>query len=438
MTICPQCGKENATSALICEHCHAPLATGGAPPRLLAGIQGLIPAEPIISTGRLREEEPLAPPAEPVAATPAVAGDEAEAREKEEDREPAPAVEPEVPEVVETTPAAPEPPSAPPRGRHPVWIPAFEAEPEPEPEVAVTAAAVEPVGAFPIVLARPAAIVLHRPPASLRLRWIFALALVGVIALAQFFSVDDAASAPRRPAVETAYTAIELLPDRSRVLLAWDYDPTTQGEMHLLAQPIIRHLRLKRARIANVSLRPLGPAVAAEAMALADAQLPLSVQAAQPPVVQLGFIPGDAAALRSLSQSPVASASLPAFRAQELGMAADETVEAFDLIIEFSAETAASREWIEQIASRQRTPVIIAASGAVAPTLRPYEQTGQIAALLSGYPDALAYEQMLGAGGPASAQQSAQTWLNLLFAGLIVVLVVRSIRRGDRPLTPDL
>ena len=35
------------------------LDTGGAPaPRLLAQIQGLIPAEPIISTGRMREDEP--------------------------------------------------------------------------------------------------------------------------------------------------------------------------------------------------------------------------------------------------------------------------------------------------------------------------------------------------------------------------------------------
>ena len=133
------------------------------------------------------------------------------------------------------------------------------------------------------------------------------------------------------------------------------------------------------------------------------------------------------------------------YSAQDGGLDADETLEAFDLIIEFSAETAASREWIEQIASRQDTPMIIAASGAVAPTLRPYEQTGQIAALLSGYPDALAYEQILGQDGPASKQQSAQTWLSLLLVGLVIVLIIRSSespridcspRRGDRKGAP--
>jgi len=233
------------------------------------------------------------------------------------------------------------------------------------------------------------------------------------------------APAPSRPAVETAYTYIELLPNQPRVLLAWDFEPTTQGEMQLLAQPIVRHLRLRHARIANVSLRPTGPSVASDVFALVDSQLPLGAAAAQPRTIEIGFIPGDAAALRALSQAPAEAPNLSELSAQ------DETLEAFDLIIEFSAETAASREWIEQIASRQDTPMIIAASGAVAPTLRPYEQTDQIAALLSGYPDALAYEQILGQeDGPASAQQSAQTWLSLLLVALVVALIIRSIRKS--------
>ena len=442
MIVCPQCGRENAANALVCEHCHAPLDMGSAPaPRLLAQIQGLIPAEPIISTGRLREDEPedgaealhQAQEEPPATSLPVV-----KVRVEEEDREPAPAVEPETPAEAEIEQAEPAPriePERSARGRHPVWIPAFEVEPEPEKGVTEMAAEDEHVESFPIVLARPAPLAIRRRPEPTWLLGAIAVALVAAILLATLFSPDESAPAPRRPAVEAAYTTIELLPNRPRVLLAWDYDPTTQGEMQLLAQPLVRHLRLKRARIANVSLRPLGPAVAADAIALADAQLPPGAQAAQPPAVQLGFIPGDAAALRAISQSPAETANLSEYRTQELGMAADETLEAFDLIIEFSAETATSREWIEQIASRQNTPMIIAASGAVAPTLRPYEQTGQIAALLSGYPDALAYEQLMGQKGPASAQQSAQTWLSLLFAGLVIVLVVRAIR--DWPLSTN-
>lgn len=428
MSACPQCGRENAASASICEGCHAALDSGSAPaPRLLAQIQGLIPAEPIISTGRLREDEPPSS-TEATATSPLVAESAREVRPEEpEDREPAPVVEQEL--------AAEE--EQPERGRHPVWIPAFEAEPEPEAveevvaatEVAEPAAEADDDRSYPIVLAKPAPLALRREVRSSRLLWIIALVLVATILLASLATPDKSAPAPRRPAVESTYTYIELLPNRPRVLLAWDFEPTTQGEMGLLAQPIVRHLRLKRARIVNVSLRPTGPAVAADVIALVDEELPLGAAAAQPPTLEIGFIPGDAAALRALSQNPADTANLPEYSARDGGLDADETLEAFDLIIEFSAETAASREWIEQIASRQDTPVIIAASGAVAPTLRPYEQTGQIVALLSGYPDALAYEQILGQDGPAAKQQSAQTWLSLLLIGLVIVLIIRSARK---------
>ena len=106
MNACPQCGSENAASASICEHCQAPLdADGVSSPRLLAGIQGLIPAEPIISTGRLREDEPEG--GAEVASTGmsmTEAAERADSISQPEEEQPQ-------------------------RGRHPVWIPAFEAEP---------------------------------------------------------------------------------------------------------------------------------------------------------------------------------------------------------------------------------------------------------------------------------------------------------------------
>ncbi|NOZ71104.1 MAG: zinc-ribbon domain-containing protein, partial [Chloroflexi bacterium] len=52
--ICPECGHENPTDAETCLHCGQALLEEQLPrPRLLAHIQGLIPPEPIISTGQL-------------------------------------------------------------------------------------------------------------------------------------------------------------------------------------------------------------------------------------------------------------------------------------------------------------------------------------------------------------------------------------------------
>lgn len=168
MNVCPQCGRENAPTARICEHCQASLDESVAPtPRLLAGIQGLIPAEPIISTGRLREDEPEEG-ADGAEAPTTNLTDEPKDRVEKEDREPAPAVEPETPEEEETEQVEQTPSSEPEQSvqsRHPVWIPAFEDEPEPESdvvEVAEVAAEDERVKSFPIVLAKRTALVLPR------------------------------------------------------------------------------------------------------------------------------------------------------------------------------------------------------------------------------------------------------------------------------------
>jgi hypothetical protein len=116
-----------------------------------------------------------------------------------------------------------------------------------------------------------------------------------------------------------------------------------------------------------------------------------------------------------------------------LALAGDEPITAFDLIIEFSAETAASRQWVEQIAARQPVPLIVAASGAVAPALEPYAQTGQIVALLSGYPDALAYEALLGIPGTATGRQMAQNAVHLLVVAVVIAALIRSLRRRPSP-----
>jgi len=119
----------------------------------------------------------------------------------------------------------------------------------------------------------------------------------------------------------------------------------------------------------------------------------------------------------------------PAMSALATGMHPAETIDAFDLIIEFSSDMASSQQWVEQIAVRSETPLLVAASGAVAPALRPYEQTGQIRVLLSGYPDALAYEFLLGRKGPARAQATAQTLALLLLVGVLFLAAFRSLLR---------
>lgn len=354
MIHCTHCGAANTPAAEICQACGEPLATPPPRPRLLAQIQGLIPAEPAITA-----------PLPGVDAAPASA-------------DPVPVTAP--------APALPPPPPLPP----------------PSPTKAAA-----PGSPLPLALLLIAAI------------------LLGLL----WPEKSRPLPIPRRPDVDRAFAHIAALPAGARVLLAWEYDPTTQGEMQLLAEPILLHLRRQRAGAATVSLRPFGPAVAADAYAASE-RLPAAAGLFSPPPVELGFIPGQAAALRALAIAPIGAANLPELSGQALNLAADAPLTAFDLIILFSAEPAAGREWVEQVTARQPIPLIVAASGAAAPALRPYAQTGQITALLGGYTDALAYESLLGLpAGRAAGQMQAQSWAH----GLLLILALAAlVRRGER------
>lgn len=364
MKLCPHCGKENPDEVDVCQQCGERLTTKGQPPRLLSQIQGLIPAEPVITTGRLRHPDHVLP-------------------------------ETLLPEHL--------PASSPVEER---------------PQAAQEASRAAP--------AAGAALPHRHSSASLPL---IAGIFFAVILLGSLWNVMAPRKVVSQPSVENAYAFIEILPENANVLLAWDYDPTTQGELQLLAQPILQHLQRKGANMVFMSLRPFGPTIASDALKLSRQWLPPHMSGLSPAPVEFGFIPGENAALQSLALSPVIASNQPMMSAAATGLSPTQTIDAFDLIIEFSADLASSQQWVEQIAVRTQTPLIVAASGATAPLLRPYEQTRQIRVLLSGYPDALAYENLLGQKGPAHAQSTAQTLAIIALLALIFLAAFRSLFR---------
>ncbi len=370
--ICASCGKEVPENLEVCPHCGEPIEERpGLPPRLLGQIQGLLPAEPVITSGRL--------------------------------------IDPTHTLSVQTLPTA---------------LSAADASQRPKPSVTSppdSRATQHP----PPQTERPS----RRVSASTKtrsLRLVAKLFFV-VILIGSVVNVLGSEGAPVRPSVKNAYAFIEILPANANVLVSWDYDPATQGELQLLAQPILLHLQRKKARITFVSLRPFGANVAYDALASAYYQQQRTVLAAPPPTL-LGFIPGETVALRSLALSPVQTSPAPRVSAWSMAMEPQMDIGAFDLIIQLSADVTSSRDWVEQVSTQwQQTPLIVAASGAAAPMLRPYEQTGQIRVLLAGYPDAVAYEQLLGQEGPASRQITSQTLAMLLFLGIVCFAALRSL-----------
>jgi len=252
-----------------------------------------------------------------------------------------------------------------------------------------------PAGAAPKVIAQP-----RRPLLSLLPRWLFYIALIGVVALPllvdrPLLPRELSAAAP----VNALYDRIAGLDENSVVLVAFDYDPTYSGEMDVLARALVGGVMDRGARVVAVSTLPAGPATAEKVLDDLAAGRPLYDGHYGEIYANLGFIPGQAAAVRLLSQSlPLAVArDFYATPIADLPVL-DGVVSAagFDLILELAATQETLRAWVEQAGAPYAVPLAAGASGSIEPFARAYYQAdpAQLVGLVAGVPGAASYETL--------------------------------------------
>jgi hypothetical protein len=242
------------------------------------------------------------------------------------------------------------------------------------------------------------------------------------------------------PSVEALYRGIESLEAGSPVLVAFDYDPTTSGEMDVLARTVVEHLMDREARVVAVSLLPAGPAVAE--MVLDEAARDRPKYAADPGQLyaNLGYLPGEVAAVRLLGQSM--ETALPRdFRSTPLAeLAAVEGVadiQSFAHIIELAATQETLRWWVEQAGTPYDVPLSAGVSASVGPIARAYYETGsrQLEGLIAGVPGVAEYEALRSNQdvliGPTAVRLDAQLAGHLVFVLVLVVGAVVQLTRRE-------
>ena len=252
---------------------------------------------------------------------------------------------------------------------------------------------------------------------SLWVPWVF-LVIGMAIAIPVFLQVvRPTGTALAWPGVRAAYAAIDSLPPQAAVQVFWAYDPATAGELDLLAAPIVRQLLDKGASLRIVSLLPNGPATARRLLAAVhDERSRTRRGTAEVAVEPPRFLPGGVMVLPALGQ------------------------EHADLAVVFAAQAEDAQAWLEQVAPRNRVPVVAATGAGADPLLRPYLASGQLIGLVSGYDGAATYTAMLDELPTQSREQQMQiqlvgqnlatvAFLLLILAGNVAILVTG--RRGD-------
>jgi hypothetical protein len=193
---------------------------------------------------------------------------------------------------------------------------------------------------------------------------------------------------PAAAPIETihAVQAVENLNEGAPVLVVFDYEPATVGEMEASAAPLLDHLLLlKHPRLALLSTSPTGAALGERFLAtvLADRGYTSGAQ-----YVNLGYLPGGLAGVHAFAQDPKATVPLgvdvePVWESDVLrGLA---RLSDFAAIVVLTDNIETGRVWIEQTApARQQTPMILVSSAQSGPMLLPYVDSGQVSGLVSG------------------------------------------------------
>lgn len=268
-------------------------------------------------------------------------------------------------------------------------------------------------------------------------RYIVSLLLVVTIALPTLLgAVFLPAQVPVTPNVEAARSTVQSVPENASILVAFEYEPNAQTELEPLVVSLLSDLAdLPNATVYAVSTKETGPAIAEQALI------------ASPKLVEktwnnLGYLPGEANAIQTLSAGGIGGALIP-FDSDVQGRPLDMPAQSFegldiDLLVVATNKPDTLRIWLEQTTFTEDTSAIALVSQGTAPIAYPYEQSGQLDAVLVGLTDGASYSTLVDAD---RARQLVPVWnglgLGSTVAALMIVLSatiygLRALASGDQ------
>jgi len=195
---------------------------------------------------------------------------------------------------------------------------------------------------------------------------------------------------------EDAFYAVDALPANAKVLLSFEYGPSSKPEIHPIAVSVLRHLFSKGNKVVIMCLWPDGLFMANEALELVAHQefnLEYGVD-----YVNLGYRPGNEAVIKGITKSFEANFSVDSrgIPISQIPIMHDvQTARDMDFIFSFSAGYPGAIEWVLYAGDPLQVPVSSGNSSIQVNQLLPYVKSGQMKGVIAGMPGAAEYETLL-------------------------------------------
>ncbi|RLS67348.1 MAG: hypothetical protein DWH97_00960 [Planctomycetota bacterium] len=236
------------------------------------------------------------------------------------------------------------------------------------------------------------------------------------------------------PLAIATFNAIEAVPEGSRVLIAFDYDPASEGELQPMANAMLHHCASRKHKMVFIALWPLGKQMADETIKNVLLAFHPQYQYGTD-YVQLGYKAGNESVIKMMTTNiPQAFPSDASGKTlSELPLVADlESVQQVELIITFSAGYPGAKEWVQYAKSSYPDDFVLVAgsTGVQANQLFPYYPK-QMEGMLAAIKGAAEYEMLVTAKYPVTKDKERfeegrrrmgpQLVAHLLMIGLILL-----------------
>ena len=236
---------------------------------------------------------------------------------------------------------------------------------------------------------------------------------------------------PIRPTPESqiVFDEINKLNAGDKVLLSFEYGPSTKPEIHPMAIAILKHLYAKNIQVYGFALWPDGNFMSTEAFSEVsdDYDKKYGVD-----YVNLGYKPGGEAVIKGIASDirTLYTVDLQGTSINDIPMMKDVVnIEDFDFVFSLSAGFPGSKEWVQYACDPKNIPLSTGCTSIQVTDIMPYVENDQIRGILAGMPGAAEYESLVeaelqkmeiaGKPGEASGMMAAQS-----IAHVVIVLFI--------------
>ena len=202
---------------------------------------------------------------------------------------------------------------------------------------------------------------------------------------------------PIRPTPESqiVFDEINKLNAGDKMLLSFEYSPSTKPEIHPMAIAILKHLYAKNIQVYGFALWPDGNFMSTEAFSEVsdDYDKKYGVD-----YVNLGYKPGGEAVIKGIASDirTLYTVDLQGTSINDIPMMKDVVnIEDFDFVFSLSAGYPGSKEWVQYACDPKNIPLSTGCTSIQVTDIMPYVANDQIRGILAGMPGAAEYESLV-------------------------------------------